>query len=120
MIFPSNFIDILNDRSVPRKSIDTEPAKIRSLVDQLTGKSLLTLSMNSYVNDTISENLTGWTVTEANSRQIVVKLALAQPLLVSQGDKPDELYVLLNLSSYSDTEGQHLPKYLLKIVKIPP
>ena len=87
---------------------------------ELTGRSLLTLSMKSFEDDTISENLTGWTVTDANSRQIVVKFTLSQPLLVSQGDKPDKLYVLLNFSRYSDTEGLHLPESILKIVKIPP
>jgi len=63
MVFPSNFTEILNDRSVPRKSTDTKSVKNRSLVDLLTGKSLLNLSMNSYVSDTISDNFTNWTVT---------------------------------------------------------
>jgi hypothetical protein len=86
MIFPGNFTNILNERSVPRKSTDTkqiDDKDKRSLVNELTGKSLLTLSLKSYETDTISENLTGWTVTDADSRQIVVKFTLAQPLLVS-------------------------------------
>ena len=61
--------------------------------------------MKSYVNDTISDNLTGWNVLEANSTQILVKFTLSQPLLVSIGDKPDELFILLHLSKYTDTDG---------------
>ena len=75
------------------------------MADELSGKSLLTLAFKSYETDTISDNLTDWTVTHSNSRQIVVKFTLSQPLLVSQGEKPDELYVLLNLSSYADIDG---------------
>ena len=87
MVFPSNFTAILNDRNVSIKSTDTEPIKgKRTLTDELTGKSLLSLSLKSYVNDTISNNLTGWTVTSTSSKQIVVKFTLSQPLLVSQGD----------------------------------
>ena len=87
MVFPSNFTAILNDWNVSIKSKDTEPIKgKRTLTDELTGKSLLNLSLKSYFNDTISDNLTGWTVTSTSSRQIVVKFTLSQPLLVSQGD----------------------------------
>ena len=87
MVFPSNFTAILNDRNVSIKSTDTEPIKgKRTLTDELTGKSLLNLSLKSYFNDTISDNLTGWTVTSTSSKQIVVKFTLSQPLLVSQGD----------------------------------
>ena len=87
MVFPSNFTAILNDWNVSIKSKDTEPIKgKRTLTDELTGKSLLNLSLKSYVNDTISNNLTGWTVTSTSSKQIVVKFTLSQPLLVSQGD----------------------------------
>ena len=50
----------------------------------------------------------------------MVKFTLAQPLLVSQGDKRDEFYVLVNLGSYADVDGQHLPDSTLNIVKIPP
>ena len=87
MVFPSNFTAILNDWNVSIKSKDTEPIKgKRTLTDELTGKSLLNLSLKSYFNDTISDNLTGWTVTSTSSKQIVVKFTLSQPLLVSQGD----------------------------------
>ena len=87
MVFPSNFTAILNDKNVSRKLKNTEPVKDeRTLANELTGKSLLSLSLKSYVNNTISDNLTGWTVTSTSSRQIIVKLRLAQPLLVSQGD----------------------------------
>ena len=123
MVFPGNFTNILNDRTVPRKSKDTKPINDkdkRSLVDELTGKSLLALSLKSYETDTISDNLTGWLVTDADSKQIVVKFTLAQPLLVSQGDKRDDLYIFVNLSGYTDIDGQHLPESLLKIVKVPP
>ena len=121
MALPGNFTEILNERSVRRKLTDTEPVKNkRSSVKNLTGKSLLTLSLKSYETDTISDNLTDWTVIHSDSRQIVVKFTLSQPLLVSQGDKRDELYVLLNLSGYADVDGQHLPESVLKIVKIPP
>ena len=69
MVFPSNFTAILNDKNVSRKLTNTEPVKDkRALADELTGKSLLSLSLKSYVNDTFSDNLTGWTVTNADSR----------------------------------------------------
>ena len=87
IVFPSNLTAILNDKSVSKKSLDTEHVKDnRTLADFLIGKSLLTLSLKSYVNDTISDNLTSWTVTSTSSRQIIVKFTLSQPLLVSQGD----------------------------------
>ena len=86
MVFPGNFTEILNDKSVLRKSIDTKPVKYkdkRYLVDEFTENRLLTLSLKSYETGAISENLKGWTVTDTNSRLIVVKLLLAQPLLLS-------------------------------------
>ena len=87
IVFPSNLTAILNDKSVSKKSLDTEHVKDnRTLADDLINKSLLTLSLKSYVNDTISDNLTSWTVTSTSSRQIIVKFTLSQPLLVSQGD----------------------------------
>ena len=108
MVFPGNFTEILNDKSVLKKSIDTKPVKYkdkRYLIDEFNENRLLTLSLKSYETDTISDNLTGWTVTDTNSRQIVVKFTLAQPLLVSQGDKRDEFYVLVNFGSYADIDG---------------
>ena len=69
MLFPSNFMEILNGKSVSRNSIDTKPLKSgRFMAQEKSSNSLITLKMISFATEAIDENLAGWTVTDVNSR----------------------------------------------------
>ena len=61
--------------------------------------------MLSAETGTMSENLTGWKVLEVKSKKITVQLMFLQPLLVSQGDKPDQLLIMINFGNFTDNKN---------------
>ena len=65
--------------------------------------------------ESTDENLTGWTISSLDKESIVIDLELTRPLLVSQGDKPDQLLIKLNFSIFKDIYGESLPETILKI-----
>ena len=71
-------------------------------VKELTGESLLSLAMLSSETGTISDNLTGWKVSDVKSRKITIQLEFSRPLLVSQADKPDQLLIMINFGNFTD------------------
>ena len=112
MIFPNNFIEILNDKNLMTNSTEAKVVtKKRSMAQEKSNNSLLTLKMINYQSETFDDNLVDWTVSEVNSRQITVQLNFTQPLMVSQGDKPDLILVLVNFSNFTDSYLQNLPEF---------
>ena len=50
---------------------------------------------------------------------MVINLEFNRPLLVSQGDKPDQLVIRMNFSRFKDVNGVALPDYDVKIKDMP-
>ena len=60
--------------------------------------------------DRISDNLASWTISSFDSSSMVIDLEFVRPLLVSQGDKQDQLLIEMKFSSFKDVNGASLPK----------
>ena len=67
----------------------------------------------------IDQNLRSWTVVSVTFTQIKIRLDFENPILVSNGESPDVLFVQLLLGSYMDEKGQSLPPSVLKKVYLP-
>jgi len=48
-----------------------------------------------------------------------IKLELSEPLLISNGEEPDNLLIYMNFGWLYDTEGLPLPDNILKIEPLP-
>ena len=62
---------------------------------------------------TESDNLSGWDIVSVSSYSIEISLQFKEPLMVSQGDEVDQLFMDLRLSEFPDEHGATLPKVIL-------
>ena len=69
--------------------------------------------------DKISDNLAAWYIIYIDSRSIVIDLDITRPLLISQGDNPDQLLISLNFLSVEDIYGAHMTEKVFKMVNMP-
>ena len=53
----------------------------------------------------IDENLISWNVTQINASKIDISLNFAKPIVVSTGDFPDTLMILIFMGNYTDLNG---------------
>ena len=75
MTFPGNLTAILNDRNVTKIP---KPVKDERLpIGEPRGQDLLALVMISSQTETISDNLTGWVVTDVSPSEIKVELSFS-------------------------------------------
>ena len=76
MVIPGNFTDILNDRNKKTEILTVvSNNKTRSLSTMLTKQDYLHLVMLCQESEeTIRGNLTSWTVTKADSKEIKIQL----------------------------------------------
>ena len=65
-------------------------------------------------------NLTSWTVLEANSTNIEIKLTFDQPLYVSQQLERDKLFFRIKFGNFTDIHGGRLSPIILKLKNLPP
>ena len=69
------------------------PENLASLINDSASNKLLEVVMINGDTQEIDSNLLQWTVTEASSSKINIRLTFEQPLLVSQGDAADILLI---------------------------
>ena len=70
-----------------KRTKSTEPKQ------KLVREDLIDVILFDPEEDKISDNLAAWSISSVDSRSIVIDLEITSPLIVSQGDNPDQLLI---------------------------
>ena len=85
-----------------------------------TKRKHLDILMISGDTNEFDSNLLSWKLIELTPTLMKIEIVFERPLEVSQGERPDQIIVQVELSKYQDSNGLSLPCNVLRVKDIPP